>query len=523
MTTQTLKQLWPFQAESLNALRENFRQGIRRQVLCSPTGSGKTVIAMHIAALTAAKGNRVWFVCDRQTLVNQTSQRFTENGIDHGVLMGKETRDPWHDVLIASAQTLEARDFGAATANEQRFWDDHDGLEPPTLLIIDECHEIRTKIANWWMNEDIMTIGLSATPFSQHLRNYYQTVVNVTNTNALVPDYLAPLRIVAAEAEVDVDGLSLSSNGEWVRRELSDRVIEISGEIVPEWVKQTSEHFGGPEPTIVFCPSVADCEETARIFNAHGYDFRVIHYRQTADEKKEIIDAFNRGDHIGLISCVALTKGFDAPQTRVLVDAYPQRKSLQMVIQKIGRVMRRSEGKDYGLVIDHAGNWLGFYDQIHAFFASGLRQLPEGKGKGKERASRNDRPKWKCSCGEVFSPESDTCLSCGKAKPIPKPRVGKLAERGNVSMGEIDVVDGNGRKLPFDGDWWVELCAVASHLSPDDDDHARRIALAKYKGIFHEWPKGRFRRVDRAPDRRVAEYSRRQFQRWKIRQRLANR
>ena len=39
-----------------------------------------------------------------------------------------------------------------------------------------------------------------------------------------------------------------------------------------------------------------------------------------------------------------------------------------MHIQKIGRVMRIADGKDFGLVIDHSGNWLGFYDATHAFF-----------------------------------------------------------------------------------------------------------------------------------------------------------
>ena len=304
---------------------------------------------------------------------------------------------------------------------------------------------------------------------------------------------------------------------------MSDRVMQITGEIIPEWEKNTKKYFGGPVPTIVFCPSVADSQEIAEKFQENGYDFRVVSYKDSAEAKQEKVNSYKRGEHLGLISCVALTKGFDAPYTQCLIDAYPLRKSFSMHIQKVGRVMRIAEGKEYGLVIDHAGNWLGFYDQTHAFFEAGCSELEPESAKKAKRKERAKTEHLRCKeCGFVFSPEddkSDTCPACGAAK---KRKRGKLTVVDGV-LGEVDAIDKKGRKLPFNGDWWPELCAIALKVADGDTDKAERIAYAKYKNIFGRWPGQEFVYVDREPHPKVAAYEYKQYQRYKIAQRKSAR
>ena len=436
-----------YQRESVEGLRENLRRGIKRQVLCAPTGSGKTEIAMHVVEEAAKKGSRVYFVCDLQTLVNQTSQRFNDNDIAHGVFMGDQTRGLWHNILVCSAQTLESRGFGWRKVSMS--WEREVRSAPdPDLVILDECHNIRLKLLEYCLAHDLRVIGLSATPFSGKLRKYYDAIVNVTTTRALITDsFLSELKIVAATNEINVDGLALS-NGEWVKKDMSERVLAITGDIIPEWEKQTLHYFGGPVPTIVFCPSVADSENVAEKFQEAGYDFRVVHYKQSAAQKQEIIDAYKEGQHLGLVSCVALTKGFDAPDTRCLVDAYPLRKSLALHIQKIGRVMRIAPGKEHGLVIDHAGNWLGFYDRTHAFFDSGQRELPKEDTKEPTRAKPEATQHLKCrECGFIFPPGEalDSCPACGAARKRSRGRLRVLS--GDLE--EVDSLDKRGRQLPY--------------------------------------------------------------------------
>ena len=473
---------------------------------------------MAIIQKAVAAGTRSVFICDRQTLVKQSSDRFMGADIDHGVLMGDQSRSVWHDTIVASSQTIESRGFDWSTGSLFET----DSANPPGLVIIDECHEIRKKVVDYCVANDVPLIGLSATPFNPALGKIYQAVVNVCTTNELLNDgWLCPVKVVGPEVVVDTNGIPVSTGGEWAASEVSKRVLRIVGDVVPEWVRRTDDFFGGPRPTIAFCPRLADSEALAEKFQAAGYDFRVVSYKQTADRKQEIIENFRIGRHVGLISCVALTKGFDVPAAQVMIDAYPIRKAFDRHIQKCGRIMRIATDKDFGLIIDHSENWMSFFNATHQFFDEGVPELASEKLRKVKRAKPETISNLKChTCGFVMpkrerdEPPITECPNCGAA--IRRPR--GVLETVHGRLDQIDVVDGKGRDLPYEGDWWVQLCAVASAISPDDDK-ARKIALAKYRQIFGRWPKGDFVRTDLPPDPMVAKYSHNQYLRYKVAQR----
>ena len=89
--TKTLD-LRPYQVTTVEQLREALRQGHRRIILCAPTGSGKTEMAIYLVQEASEKRSRVIFVADRITLVDQTSQRLYDYGIPHGVAQSSNTR-----------------------------------------------------------------------------------------------------------------------------------------------------------------------------------------------------------------------------------------------------------------------------------------------------------------------------------------------------------------------------------------------------------------------------------------------
>jgi len=395
------------------------------------------------------------------------------------------------------------------------------------VVVTGNCHEIRKGIIEYVKEHNLVTIGMSATPLTPGLAEIYEDVVNVTSTVQLIKEeYLAPLHVVAAQAEVDVNGVKVTSTGEWDREQLSDRVRYIVGDVVAEWEHHTTEQFGGPEKTIVFGASVADCEDLARQFQEAGYDFRVLHYKQSVEEKQEIITNFERGLHLGLISCVILTKGFDVPSVRCMVDAYPLRKSLAMHIQKLGRVMRTAPGKSHGLLIDHAGNYYGFMDQANRFFQEGVSVLPTTKPKARKAASRFEGDSKCKSCGYVFqvldprAARPSHCPACGAPRQSfgrPKMTVmpGKLEEIAKV---DGDLADGI-----FDGsvDLWTEISCNAMLVAHGEHDKARRIAFAQYKGVTGAWPRGEFMPPDRAPIAAVRDLCLREYRRWKRQRQVA--
>ena len=478
---------------------------------------------MRIIKLAIENGSRVLFICDMQVLVDQTSKRFTANGIEHGVLMGESSKRLWSDVIIASAQTLEARGFDFAIFGSGGFLENYTS-EEFDLIFYDECDVIRKKIVKEIIKRNIRLIGMSATPFAEALGDIYEVVVNVETTNNLIKDeWLCPLKVVGArKASIDLKNMPLASNGEYKTEEVSKRVIRITGDVVPEWERNTMSFFGRPMPTIVFCPSVIDCEAMAEKFQKAGHDFRSITYNHTGEENREAIQRFREGKHIGLVSCIALTRGFDVASATILVDAYPVRKSFARVIQKLGRVMRTAAGKDFALVIDPAGNWIGFMDQIHQFYENGVSELRSGKFNKVTRAKEKKTKDKECKeCGYIFPKRQPgesypvECPSCGAS--IKRPR--GLLETIHGRLDQIDEVDGKGKELPYVGDWWIQICAIASALSPTDDDKARKIALAKYKQIFGKWPKGHYIRTEIPPDPEVEKYCNRLYQKWLIAQR----
>ena len=157
-------------------------------------------------------------------------------------------------------------------------------------------------------------IGLTATPLTEGLGNWYSHVVNAVTTDQLLHDgYLAPLKIFAA-TEIDMAGAKKGSDGEWLRSEVRTRGRPIIGDIVSTWERSTRQHFGGPVKTLLFSADVAHGEELCRAFQAAGHDFRQSTYRDGIDETEAMVEGFRRGEFTGLVSVEKFVKGFDVPR-----------------------------------------------------------------------------------------------------------------------------------------------------------------------------------------------------------------
>ena len=487
-------QLRDYQEKSVESLREGIRQGHVRQVLCAPTGSGKTVIAAHMIACALAKGSHSAFVCDRVALVRQTSQRLAEFGIEHGVAQGSNTFGRSLPVQVCSAQTLEKRGF----------WPNLD------LIIVDEAHVQRKQTTKFILNSGKQTVGLTATPFSRGMGDTYTSITNVTTTNRLIDEgWIVPLKVYAA-VEADMRNARTDNRGEWLSREVENRSAVIVGDIVTEWADKTQKHFGGPVKTLAFSATVAHGEQLCRAFQAAGFDFRQVSYLDKNDEARlETIQAFRDGEILGLVSCEALTKGFDVPDVLCGISARPYRKSLAAHIQQLGRVMRPSPSKDFALWLDHAGNYLGFLDDTLDFFDVGVNELDDGSRgevirKPKEKISEH----LKCrKCGFVLVGAGDMCPGCGADRP-------RARARTSVAPGTMqEVTSSRSREWTSDQAFvWENIQRIATMHRSGDYGMARKFALAQYRNWFGEWPRTDFRMDEQLPDSRVEGRVRKQLQ-----------
>lgn len=409
-----------YQEAAVEALREGVRAGHRKQVLMSPTGSGKTEIACHMLQEAKRKNSKALFIVDRVVLVDQTSERLDRYRIPHGVMQANHWRwRSYENLQVCSAQTIERRGIPADVS----------------VVFVDEAHCMRKKVTEFIQGTDAIVIGLTATPFTKGMAKVYTNLVNVTTMNQLIAqNFLVPLTTYAAKA-INVEGMKVVA-GEWSEKEIESRGLEIIGDIVTEWQNKTEHHFGGPVKTICFSATVDHGAELCRQFSAAGFNFQQISYKDGGDEhRRQLIEEFRKTDSQihGLVSCEVFTKGFDVPDVLCGISARPYRKSLSSHIQQMGRIMRPAPGKTFGLWLDHSGNALRFMGDTADIFEAGLHDLDDGKLESKPRRepTSEQREQIRCSCGYVMLAWQPKCPGCGRERKKPaiiQSLPGKLVE-----------------------------------------------------------------------------------------------
>lgn len=467
-----------YQLESVDALREGIRAGHRAQLLVAPTGAGKTVMAAHLLGEAERRRSQSAFIVDRVSLVDQTSATLDRYGIEHGVIQAGHWRyRATAPIQVCSAQTIERRGFGTG-------W---------KLVLIDEAHCIRQNLANWMKrHNNITVIGLTATPFAPGLAELYTNTVNVTTTNRLIADgHLVPLKVFAAKA-IDMEGAKVVA-GEWAEKEIETRGRAIIGDVVAEWISKSQQFFGGPAKTIVFSATVEHGDELCRQFQAAGFDFRQVSYKDGNDDsRRALIEEFRRPNSsiVGLVSCEALTKGFDVPDVRIGVACRPYRKSFSSHIQQLGRVMRTSPGKDFGLWLDHCGNFLRFYDDQQALFERGVDGLDDSEldKKPRQEPGEAEKNEMKCSaCGFVLPKGAPACPACGAERRRKQSLVeaipGQMIEIGGTTAKKQPAYLADREAV------WAQLAGMALDRKNGDLDAASKWARVQYKSLYNEWPK----------------------------------
>ena len=389
------------QTTIIDKLRAGFAAGNRAQVLYGPCAFGKTEVAISLMHAAAKKGRRSAMILDRRVLCTQTSARLLKYRIDHGVLMaGSAMYRPDQAIQVCTAQTLEKRES-------------FPGVD---LLIIDEAHCMRKETVEFIKNNPgVKVIGLSGSPFTKGMGAVYSSVESAVTIDQLVEQgWLIRPRVFIAQ-EIDMTGARKVA-GEWSAAETTKRGIQITGDIVSEWVAKTHEIFGGPRKTIVFCSGVAHGEDLVRKFSDAGYNFVSISYKDDDDYKADVLAEFDKPDtdiH-GIIATDILTKGFDQSDVMIGVSARPFSKSFSSHVQQIGRIMRTHPGKEQAIWLDHSGNYLRFREAWDDLCANGVHELDDGAEKPKPEPSDKEKAAAKCPrCSALWPAHSDTCAHCG--------------------------------------------------------------------------------------------------------------
>lgn len=448
-----------FQADAMHGIAEGLLAGHKNQMLMAPTGAGKTYLGLRVAHKAIKQGKRATFLCDRITLIDQTSRRADEYGLrDHGVIQGDHLRQDWSRPLqIASVQTIESR-----------------GWPQTDVLIVDEAHTMREAWVKYAQESAARVIGLSATPFARGLGQIFTNLISPTTMHELTQaGDLVPMRVLSCKRP-NMEGAKVNEFGEWQSSEAEARGMEIIGDVVAEWMRH-----GEGRKTIVFGATIAHCEELCRQFNEAGIFAATFTKDTEKRERDQLISEFDKPDSSirVLISVEALAKGFDVQDVGCVVDCRPLRKSLSTAIQMWGRGLRasRATGKTDCILLDHSGNIIRFAEDFERIYYHGLESLDDGEAL--DRQVRNDvkdeREHKGCpSCGH--KPFRKRCMSCGFEIVAASEITHEAGEMQEVVIGKKKLADDK-RHL------FHQLCAYAN----GNAKIARKEGFVKLK--FKEW------------------------------------
>jgi DNA repair protein RadD len=460
------RELWPHQISGLEALRQSVAQGIRRIVLCAPTGSGKTLLSAAIVEGAQRKGNRLAFVVSNISLIDQSIEAFYEEGIrDIGVLQSNHHMQDWSKpVQICSVQTLKSR-----------------GAFPEAqIVIIDECHVLHEHHKKWLMHPDwqnVPFIGLSATPGTRGLGKYFQTLLTISTTQELIEKgFLSPFKVFAT-GHPDLSGVKIVA-GDYQEDQLSDAMQkgELTADIVRTW-----QDKWGKDRTLCYAVDCAHAQSIQERFEQAGVKCGYQDARTSSDERREIKRKFHNGEYSVVTNVGTLTTGTDW-DCRCLILARPTR-SKMLFQQIIGRALRTKNDKQFALILDHSSTTanLGFVTDIH------WDSLDDGKPQKKSVAEKKEPLPKECSeCAYLKPPRTKVCPNCGHESKIQS----DIIEQDGELVEWIPGKRAKEKRRKLDEFTEQERATFLSELKAYGIQHDYKPgwSATKYKEKFKEWP-----------------------------------
>lgn len=316
-----------YQAETIDNINAELRNGNKNIIVQQPPRTGKTVIMAELARRTTEKGGRVLFIVHRVEIVEQVKATFKAQGVNMNLCH------------VGMVQTITRR---------------LDKLHKPMVILVDEAHHV---LAESYMRilkafPAAIKLMFTATPYRMSGQGF-EDVADVLIEGKQVPwlienKRLSPVEYFAPKA-IDTDALK-TSHGEFSNKSINNAIKpKIYGDAVKHYKK-----IAAGTNAIAYCHSVESAKRLADEFNAKGIKAVEVDGNTAAEEREQIIKAFKNGDIKVLTNVELFTEGLDLPGVDTVIQLRPTQ-SLSLFLQFSMRSMNYRDGKT-ATIIDHVGN-----------------------------------------------------------------------------------------------------------------------------------------------------------------------
>jgi superfamily II DNA or RNA helicase len=375
---------FPFELkkDQLEAVKAWVDKDCRGSVIFS-TGTGKTEIAFECARLAAKLSGQdrftILFLVPRIVLIEQNVRRLRRYGIsdDHiGIYYGE--RKDIREITISTYQSAI---------------NNHNLIRSAKMVILDEVHLVSESAVAFDSIFDIIVedsrkaiLGLTATINEKDPK--YQTILTIVppvkkymikdavTDGRLAKPIVKPVEVsFTPEEQKNYDNASTAIKD--ISRKLQaydpvkmTRILMRGGSrasMAKIWfahVRKRKEllsatkqklikaaelvkrHIG--ERIMIFSETIDSIQQLKAILEANGIPAQTIHNGIKPKERKQILESWGK-DYFPLLSVHTLEIGYDVPQVGIAI-IIASTSNMNQVAQRIGRVVRKVDGKDQALV-----------------------------------------------------------------------------------------------------------------------------------------------------------------------------
>lgn len=336
--------LRPYQDEALQSVINEYDNGINKQLIVSPCGTGKTII---MSAIVKHFKKRTLIIAHRDELIQQTKNKLLLYWPKARIGICKANKNDLHEkIVIGSIQTCSMKNRLTQLKKE--------GFE---ILLIDEAHHscapsYRKLISELGFDNNKLMIGFTATPertgTKEQLGDIFEKIVYLRSINTMIAGgYLCPVigrKILTTTSLVGVK----TQMGDFNQGQLSARVDteERNKFIVSKYQQYTDGRKG-----VAFCVNVKHAQALAAAFNKENIKAAPIWGNMPYDDRKKTLQDLANGDITIATSVGVLTEGYDETSLEVALMCTPTKSHVKYV-QCVGRILRLHAGKKYATVLD---------------------------------------------------------------------------------------------------------------------------------------------------------------------------